>query len=576
MSGRGRRAVLPPSVHRFDPGLARGGMIVTVVNKGGHKKTFDFARLPAPESMQRSLAACFALMCSRWTYHGSARSCWDAMRVFVLFLNGLESPPVDLDGVSGAMLKRWRASQIGSPSGNARVRYVRSLLQLDPRLSAGPVAEELARRIPRPSSARQSYAEAERTEVVLAAQRQFRSAWLWISENTRLLDAWRNGDLAEGSDEWLIGDNLDHLARTGDVHRTHYPSGQTGVTHRRLLGARARNAWGRLFLTRMDVTALAVLMTDRFGWNQAVFRRMPTPTALPSLGESSTITYQVTLEKRRSGDGRWFSTENITDSGADSPGRLITQALQATAHGRALAAELEEGTDLLMVSRSAFPERMHQDTDRPEPVGPLGFGICDDDANRWAKMHGLPGSPFQRTRRTTVTRERRPLQHTPGTHESVYVLPDQRVQRSSQEVFEAGAREALEQAEDVVFAGQIVEAPQGGCQQTATVDCSDEATSPWPAPDGGCGAEFLLCLGCPNASVHPGHHGRLALLDRHLRSLRSVLDDRSWSERWDVHALRLEDLRKRVGDAAWNASLARVGAEDRAVVQLLVKGDLAP
>jgi hypothetical protein len=43
-----------------------------------------------------------------------------------------------------------------------------------------------------------------------------------------------------------------------------------------------------------------------------------------------------------------------------------------------------------------------------------------------------------------------------------------------------------------------------------TADCADETASPWPARDGGCGADFLLCLGCPNSHVHPGHYPRLA------------------------------------------------------------------
>ncbi|GAA2644531.1 hypothetical protein [Streptomyces lunalinharesii] len=44
------------------------------------------------------------------------------------------------------------------------------------------------------------------------------------------------------------------------------------------------------------------------------------------------------------------------------------------------------------------------------------------------------------------------------------------------------------------------------------MDCADETTSPWPAWDGDCGADFLLCLACRNVHVHPGHHPRLAPL----------------------------------------------------------------
>ncbi|MGW3460588.1 hypothetical protein ACWDE9_13745, partial [Streptomyces olivaceoviridis] len=276
-----------------------------------------------------------------------------------------------------------------------------------------------------------------------AAQQQFRAAWLRIRENTRLLEHWRVGDLPPGSREWRLATVLDHIARTGDAPRTIGPAGQATVSNHVLLGGRSRErTWGRLFPSRMELVALAVLMTDRFGWNLAVFDRMPTPTAAPSAGETTTVTYQVQVEKRRGGSGHWFSTENITDSGADSPGRLITQALEVTVHARALTARLAPGTDLLMTARTGLQGRPRSDLDRPCPGGPLIFGVSTDDGVRWAEQHHLQGSPFQRTRRTTVVREGVPLQHTRGTHESVYVLPDEHVQRASQKVFEDGAREA--------------------------------------------------------------------------------------------------------------------------------------
>lgn len=128
----------------------------------------------------------------------------------------------------------------------------------------------------------------------------------------------------------------------------------------------------------------------------------------------------------------------------------------------------------------------------------------------------------------------------------------------------------------MVFAGGITDAPAPGHEQTVTADCADETASPWPDAKGGCRADFLLCLACPNARVHPGHHPRLAHLHQELHSLRSVLPDRSWNERWSEHALRLEDLRDKVGPAAWTAALARVNDEDRTLVHLLVKRELTP
>ncbi|MFE1455046.1 hypothetical protein ACFW7K_08415 [Streptomyces sp. NPDC058735] len=236
------------------------------------------------------------------------------------------------------------------------------MLTADPRLSSGPVADELARRIPGPRPYEKSYDKQEREQVVLAAQRQFRSALLRIRENTHLLESWRAGELVEGSREWKIGRILDHLARTGEVPTKITARGHHAVKNRVLLGGSGAEAtWGRLFLSRSELTALAVLLTDRFGWNLSVYDCLPAPTRAPSAGETASVTYQLQIEKRRKGRGHWFSTENITDSGADSPGRLITQALEATAHGRALAARLDPGIRLLMVARMHYPRGL-----RPE------------------------------------------------------------------------------------------------------------------------------------------------------------------------------------------------------------------
>lgn len=576
MTGRGHSAARPPAVYRADIALAAQGLVVTVVNHEGHAATFDFADLPAPEPIQRSLATVFAEQSRHWTSHRTGIGYWRKLLVFTRFLAEQERPPQDLDEMTPAMLKRWRAQNTGSSNGRHTLAVVRVLLRRDPRLNVGAVAEELARRVPRAESSRQSYEDAERDRVRLAATRQFRTALMRIRTNTSLLERWRRGELPAGGREKRIGQILDHLARTGDVVRTTRPDGRSTTHNRVLLGGDApEHTWGRLFLTRTELTSLAVLLTDRFGWNLSVFDRMPTPVTTPSAGETKSVTYHVQVEKRRRGGGHWFDTENITDTGAGSPGRLITEALEATAHGRDLAAVLAPGVDLLMTARTRRIGREHHNLDRPLPIGPLRFGVSDIDAKQWSRHHGLCGSPFQRTRRTTVVREG-PLQHAWGTHESVYVLPDKGVQRASQEVIEAGAREALDQARDIVFKGHLDAEPDPQHQQTATADCADENTSPWPAPDGGCGADFLLCLACPNAHVHPGHHPRLAHLHQQLHSLRSALPDRHWTPRWSEHLLRLEDLRSKVGPAVWTSALDRVTAGDRTLISLLLEGHLAP
>ncbi len=471
------------------------------MNKAGFAMEFDFAALPVPEPMQRSLAAVFAAHSRHWTQHTSAKSSWRRLLVFAQFLADLEQVPHDLDDLTAATMKRWRERHIGSSSGRTTLGSVRTLLQRDPRLAAGPVADELARRVPRAKPSKQSYGEAEREQVVLAAQRQFRAALMRIRENTELLERWRAGQVAEDSHrDWRIGHMLDYLARHGDVPRTTLPSGQTTATNRGLLsGSGVDRTWGRLFLTLREATALAVLLTNRFGWNLSSYDRMPAPTAAPSAGEVRTVTYQVQVEKHRAGGGRWFSTENITDSGADSAGRLITQALEATVHGRVLAARLVPGTDLLITYRTGRVGRIDNDLDRPRPVGPLKFGISKESAKVWARSHKLGGSPFQRVRRTTVVEEGRPLQHTLGTHQSTYVLPDQRVQGASRKVFEEGALEALEKARAAVFGGALADVPDLDHQEMAAADCADEEDSPWRGLRSG----LRSLLGLPQCTCPP-------------------------------------------------------------------------
>ena len=78
MTGRGRRAVLPPADHRTEPLLAPDGLVVTVVNNAGYTKAFDFAELSVPEPMQGSLATVFAARAPGWTSHATAQGYWIA------------------------------------------------------------------------------------------------------------------------------------------------------------------------------------------------------------------------------------------------------------------------------------------------------------------------------------------------------------------------------------------------------------------------------------------------------------------------------------------------------------------
>ncbi|MGW1617306.1 hypothetical protein ACWCQZ_50025 [Streptomyces sp. NPDC002285] len=196
------------------------------------------------------------------------------------------------------------------------------------------------------------------------------------------------------------------------------------------------------------------------------------------------------VEKRRRGAGRWYETENVSDTGAGSGGRLITQALAATRFAREAVAAVDPDADVLIVSRTAKTGSPGGDQDRRAPVGRFAFGICHDDVRFWARKHQLSGSPFQRGRRTVVTR-RGPLQHSQATHDRRrYVLPDAQVQEEARPVIAAGALAALEHARTAVLAAQLCEDGDPADTPTATADCHDVGASPWPAPDGAAARRF--------------------------------------------------------------------------------------
>jgi hypothetical protein len=362
----------------------------------------------------------------------------------------------------------------------------------------------------------------------------------------------------------VIGEGLDILARAGTLPRHPGQScrGTTVIRFRRAFGPGGMT-WQRLFLTRDEAVALGVLLMAEFGWNLSVINRAEVPLASPDPGENGYPTYRIELVKPRRGPGRNYETRNVTDYGADSPGRLITQALEATRFARAIVEQRTPGTRRLMVWRAW------------RPAGQFRFGIDDNAVRDWAMAEGLGGPPFQRGRRTVIALDRRqPGQQSQETHDRHYALPDRRVQAEAVEVIAAGAEDAAERARKAVLVAQLHGQPNPGNAQTATADCSGVRDSPWPSQDGGCVASFLSCLACPNARVHPGYHPRLAHLHEALADLRSVLPPAAWDADWrDAHD-RLEDLRRQLGEGQWALGLSRVTTSDREIIRFLLTGAL--
>ncbi|MEU2119585.1 hypothetical protein ABZ567_29000 [Streptomyces sp. NPDC016459] len=576
MSRRGRTAALPEQPHRRPAVLEEGGLAVEHRDPQGRRRSYDFAVLPIPPAFQRSLAVLYAARCSPgggWDSVKTSEGYWYLVRAFAEFLAGLEDVPQDVDRLTAAHWAAWRMSLPPRTSGYNKYATIAGLLQSDARLPQ-PVREAMAQRFAWESGREQAYRPEEFQDIRAAARRTFRAALLRIRENTGRLQSWRAGEIPVGSREWLVGEALDVLARTGDVPLYEFRRAMRR-THREALGGSAATCtWMRLFLSRKEATALAVLIVMELGLNATTVSELPVPEALPGTGEAGVPVYRLRLEKRRRAGHRGrFESRNLTDSGAGSSGRVITEALEATAAARAVVALTGEAPNRLLVwHQTTGHER--QAYLKPVRVGPFGFGVDERAGRDWARSVGLPGSPLRRLRRTVnVLHRREPGQNTQDTHDQVYVLPEPQIREAAVPVITAGALDAVASARRTVFAARLADQPQEGDRPTATTHCADFEHGPFGPPGRGCTASFLLCTACPNARVTPAHHPRLAYLHQALTALRGVLGAAVWEADWaDSHA-RLDDLRARLGETVWATALGAVTGEDRAMITHLLQGD---
>ncbi|RSS26089.1 hypothetical protein EF914_04445 [Streptomyces sp. WAC05458] len=569
---------------RKPPVLTVDDLVVEHRDRTGAVAVYDFRALPVEDALRRSLAHLFAARCvpSRWTSHQSSRYFWLPLQVFTAYLATLDSPVSDLDQLTAGVWQQWRLSRPNTPFGYRQITTVRGLLLDDPRLSAA-AREALARRVLKPTAKEVSFQAAEFDAIVTTARRMFRAAHLRISDNARHLAEWRSGTFPRGSEAWLLGEALDCLARTGEAPhdtRVRRQRGRALARYARVLGGeRPEHTWQRLFLTRMETVALGVLLLAEHGWNLSVINRLKVPQAAPDVGSDGPRIYRVELEKHKRGAGRYFETRNLTDDGAASPGRLITQALEATVFARAAVHTLSPGTDRLLIWRSAkAPLELPQDeTGKRSGVGVFGFGISGRTAKGWATQQGFASSPFRRGRRTVNSLHRRaPGQNSQATHDRVYTLTDLQVRQRAIPVIAEAAEAVVTRAHATVLAAELREGADPADQPTVTADCHDYDNSPYPGPGGGCGASFLMCLACPNARIHPAHHSRLAHLHHALDNLRTVLDSGQWQSQWQKGHARLEHLKSQLGTAVWTRALADVTDTDRELIALLLNGDLDP
>ncbi|WP_158991291.1 hypothetical protein [Streptomyces griseus] len=576
MSRRGRKAALPTGDHRRPPVLAPGTLQVTHVAEDGVKKaTYDFADLPVAEKLQRELAEVFAANAGPdgvWKSTASSREAWLILLYFSRFLAAQDPVPAALSEVSSTAWAAWRISRTPNSTGRRQIRKVAQLLREHPQVPE-ETRQLMTKRVSRDVAKETAYSDADFDKIKKFATRKFRTALHRIRDNQRYLQRWRDGEFTEGSDDWLAGEALDQLSRTGET--PHY----IGTDNRRrpvqrytraLDGASGPLTWRRLFLTSEEACALIVLFIATYGWNASPVETMKVPDATPDAGNDKQTIYRVELHKKRRTAKTQYETRNLTDWGANSPGRLIAEAIEATEPARQVLARAGQPADRLIIWHLA-----RKSPDAVDPAELFDTGLRNNILRSWPEeLAGLKVN-LRRLRKTVViAHQRTPTQHTRDTHDGVYLLPDPRTHAEAAPVISAGIGEAIDVAQSA-FQARVSRAETVAGDDTPTASCSDYRNSPFGEAGSPCRASFLMCTACPNAVVTPRHLPRLAYLYEVLGELKAVLDAAVWDQDWRAPYLRLSGLRAAPDftDTEWKDALGDVTAEEKAMIdQLLRKG----
>jgi hypothetical protein len=570
---RGSAAALPDDDHRRVPPLPPASLVVRHVEEDSRAaQDFDFAELPVSEPLARSLAEVFAQRVGPdgiWRQLPTSRETFYYLTVFCRFLADQDDPVNDIEDLSTAVWAAWRLSRPSTVTGHRHISKVKALLLDHPRLPAG-TRELMAKRGINPAAKEAAYSLEEFDQIKTFATRKFRSALLRIREHAHVLQQWRSGEFAEGSKSWRLGAALDYISHNG--HPTAFVSGRNRVPDRfeRILGgSNAEATWKRLFLDAEEGAAVVVLMIAAYGWNATTVEELALPESPPDAGGDGHVIYRMELQKRRRHIPHRYETRNLADFGADSPGRLITQVIEATAPARATLAGLgQPSADLILWHSSKLGDML------PETLFRSGLAENNPHFRGWQAELGLdrPVS-VRRLRKTAVLGKKEPVQHSQDVHDSVYVLSDPRTVAEAADVIEAGISEAMHTAQAAV-AVKMSRAEIGADVDTATAGCTGYTASPHAEPGSPCRASFLLCIACPNAVVTPRHLPRLAYLNTAMAQLRSVLPGPVWDTDWREHHRRLAELRRRpeFTDIEWSDALEQSTSEDRRMIDALLNG----
>ncbi|MFB8290201.1 hypothetical protein [Kitasatospora purpeofusca] len=598
MSGRGRKAALPPAGYRRAPVVDPDGLVVRPVSGAGAELgVWDFRACPGPEDFRRPLVAALAEQGRGWDSADTWRTGARTLRLFLKDAAAADPPITSADRITTDWWKTW--------AGDVHTRRVlAAVLRRVPDLPEATRAflDKPRRRPPARRAAerrKQAHTRAELATVRAAAAATVRAGRRRIAANTALLERWRAGRIEHGDPDRVVGELLDVLARTGDLPRGQGRHRELTKPVERAFGFQGNAAaLTRLFPTMHEAGAAAVLLICHEAWNLSVLKTMDAPTWWPNADPGDPAVHHVDTDKARRARRR-HASNNLLDTGEGSPGRAMRHVLELTAQARTTLAVLGRPSGKLLVA--------HRGLGGGEALRDFTVGNTLSDAiRRWQLRSVEAGMVLparvngQALRHSAQAHHGRARNNTRDVHERDYQLADGKVREDSRDAVELGLAQAVRSARQSV-AMRLVAGADGrdldaaaiaratgvdldvaariaeGRLRTPVASCSDYLNSDHTAAGTACSVSFLLCFACRNAVATSRDLPRIAYLHQALESLRTAVTGAVWEADWAAHHARIGDFLTTHTATDSRPHLAAAAAEhDRELIHCMLDRRLDP
>lgn len=601
----GRRAAQPTAAWVPTERLQPDGVSVLFVEESsGRRQLFDFSELPVSEGIQRWLAGCVAgEVSTRSTVKrmGTMQNLYFVARSFARVLAESPGPVTHPRDVTADHFAAFRARYEHLKSMGNYVAALRRLLRADTALSesarAGLASIRVRKTAQEPGEL--EYTDSEWQEILTAVRRDVRVARDRIRYGRAVLARFRDGQLAEGSDEEKLGQLLDIFDRTGGLPR--YPGGSQTSAVSEVGGA--IYVTSLLCLSLDEMTAFALLLVALTGQNFGTVVSWPVAHFRPDGGLADEGLALLESVKPRRGPEREHMVVPLEDvlTGADGEHRLFRSPLRVYL----LLLELSETARRLGAVTTVFAGHILN----PRAGGTQWpSGLRAHHVARWASEHGFPiaecavagGRPavsVRRLRRTVIERRRRPVAQSTRTMREIYLMPSKSVRAESQQIVATALQKEVDKArrqqsipvftpdfvrlaeEDLTAAAEAAGMdPQrlklllAGDQDTALASCVDHNASPHTDAGQPCTASFLACLDCENARALPHQLPVQIAVIEEMYALRPHLDPALWGARYEPRVQQLEEITGAFDPTEQELAKGNITDDQRQLVRNLLEG----